>query len=935
MKGLFNKRTFTISYIIAMFLIVNTVKAAVWTATLTGNWNNPSTWQLVSGSPALSYPSTNDDVTVSGFTVTVNTSGLACNSLTITATGVLNMSSGQSFNVGGNLNNAGKISSTGCTIAFYPRSTPVTFTQAGTLTNSTSFIFNPNGKTINITASSVLSGVTTIRVNPVGTGGTVNNAGNIGVKTLSVGKSGTLNNTGSISVTNSFSVITSGTVANQAAGSLTTRVNIFSDGTGILNASVASNTVTYIGSTWTTILGATYDNLTVTNSGTVTATKILGGNITVNTAFTVSSNVALNCNNKNVSINGTWRDDNGSVSLTNTSGGTFTFGGTSPTFLTKTNAETLGNVVVACTGSFIPNSSNTATYTGNFTCKDLTLQSGTFDFNTTGNYTITTTGNMNNTGGTLSEGNGLIIFGGSVAQTISGNTMTFTNIRSSNAAGVSTTTAQNLSGTLSVTSGTFTSNTADFTLVSDAATSVTGRISALTSGSVGGSLWVVQRRILTTGSSSSTPYWGDYSSPTTSSTLSDWDNEMYLSGCGGADGNACCPIFRSVKQWNNGAANYSVVTSLIPLVPGYGYSIWTASNMSSLSPFTFDTRGTLNSGNITKTTPANQYYLLGNPYPSQILWSSISKTNLQDVFYVLDEVTQNYDTWDGSTSTGTGKLSGTGGVINSSQGFLVRSNGSGSITFAETNKTTGDFPFIRQITPENLLKFHFSNTEKRVGAENMLHFISGANNGVDDLDIGYLKPPFEKTYDVRSLTMQGLPLFKNTLDLNNDKQEVPVLFTPAEGGRYSFVMDGIDDLKEYTCVVLEDVATGRFTDLHVGNSYTFDCDDNSDRRFVIHFSRNKEAISCIKKSQVFAEIDAHLIIASQVYADESQIAISFNGYKEKLTTVSVYNSTGQLVSVTEQLMGQAYSISKPAESGIYLVVISREGRSETHKVFVK
>lgn len=883
---------------------------AVWTSKANGNWNSAGTWTKVSGTSTSTFPVSGDDVTI-GHSVTI-TVPANCNNLTINAAGKITFVAGQSLVTRGNVTCSGTIVTPGVSTIYFNSTATVpnaVFTITGTLTGNFSMRFRPAGFTYNISANSTFT------------------AYQFQCEGLTTG--GTLVNNGNVTVANLFTISGGSTLRN--AGTITTKVNI-TNTASTLDASVNPNTFNYTGSGWNTVLSATYHHLNLSNNGTA-ASKTLGGNLTFNGTFTIGSDVNLNCNGMNVTCNGTWKNNNPTTNISGTTG-TFTFGGANPTILRKTNSERFGNVVVSCTGSFILNSSNTAGYTGSFRCGNLTLASGSIDLNSAGNYTVSLIGNLTSTGGTVIGRNGYFAFGNIAAQTIGGNTMTFSNISCSNPAGVSTTSAQNLTGTLLVNSGSFTSNTGDFTLISDATTGITARVGTL-GGSVAGSKWVVQRRILTTGSSSSTPYWDDFSSPVTAANLSDWDNEMYMSGVGGNDGTACCPTFYSVQQWNNGGGNYSSVTSLIGLTPGYGYSIWTATNTNALNPFTFDTKGTPNQGTIVVNTPASDYYLLGNPYPSQILFSSLTRSNVNNSFYCLDETLKDFATWDGATSIGTGKLNGSGGVINSSQGFMVQSTGGGNVTFTEASKSNSNVTFVREVAPENLVKFHFSADNKQVGMQNVLHFVAGADNRRDGLDMGYPKAPFLKNrYIVKTLTMEGVELCKNTLDLNSEKHEIPVVFAPAQAGNFTFNLDELSNLKGYTCIVLEDQQNGMFTDLTGTNTYNFDCSDNSERHFVLHFSKGKENTSCMKRSTVFNTINANLGIASNVFVAENGVTLSLTNNEAQRTQVSVYNVTGELISSREENMAGEYTFEKPIEKGIYFVVLTRNGKTETHKVVI-
>jgi hypothetical protein len=893
-----------------VILISSVTLKAITSSGASSNWASTTTW--VGGV----VPTLSDDVVIAaGHSVAV-ISTANCKSLSISATGTLNIAA-TGLNVYGGITNDGSLIGNSTLWMKSGTLATATFSSSTSITTSTLIL--------RITSSS-----SRLKVIAAGTVFT-------SLSQLIMDGAGSLTNNGTMTIVNAFT-ISGSTFINGATGIVTCRKNITLVSGGLLDCSTSGNSFKYSGTGFSTIASSTYYDLTVDNgSGSTVATKNLGGAITISNSATLASNVQLNCANFSVNVNGTWTNDNPTNDMTNI--GTFTFGGANPTMLRKTNGIVLGNVIVNCTGSFTPNSSNTATYTGNLTCQDLTLTGGTFDLNAVGNYTVNIQGNLSIGAGLLNERSGTLNFNGTAAQTISGTTTTFTTFTVANAAGVSTTSAMKLSGTLTVSSGTFTSNVADFTLLSDATTGITARVATLGgTGALAGSRWVIERAVLNTGSSNTNAYWGDYSSPTTSSTLSDWDSEMWLSGCGGADGNSCCPIFRSVKQWNNAGATYSNVTSLITLVPGIGYSIWTASTLTTYTGMQngtkiFNSKGTPNSGTITKNTTGAAYYLFGNPYPSQILWSSLTRTNIGDYFFVLDEVTKNYDTWDGSTGTGTGKLSGTGGVINSSQGFLVEALGAGSLSFTEASKSASNVTFVKMASPQNMVKFHFNGIDGKVGSENVIHFVSGASNEKDALDIGFLRAPYDETFDVKTLSSNGYQLCKNTLNLNDESHEIPMVFKPAVGGKYTLTFDNLAGLEDYTCVYLEDINDNKFFDLKSNAVYEFAQSDNAEHKFVIHFRKSSaQDDACVKKSNAFETAMANAPIAN-VYMNE--FGLVMNVYQKQKVNITIFNTSGQVVSSVDAYFVDGQSVLEaPTAPGVYLVKLSTGEKSEVHKILV-
>lgn len=177
---------------------------------------------------------------------------------------------------------------------------------------------------------------------------------------------------------------------------------------------------------------------------------------------------------------------------------------------------------------------------------------------------------------------------------------------------------------------------------------------------------------------------------------------------------------------------------------------------------------------------------------------------------------------------------------------------------------------------------------------------------------------------------------KNTLNLNEDIHEIPLVFIPAEQGLFTLNFDGLKDFSLYNCVLLEDVIEGTFTDLKSNPDYTFKAKNTFERRFVIHFVRTLQAdqASCISKSDAFKIVAANMPIA-KVFVNESGIVMNFS-YKE-LTKVKVviYNAIGSVISTSEQSYSEGqFILNKPQVQGIYLINLTDGKKSETHRVFI-
>jgi Bacterial Ig-like domain/FG-GAP-like repeat len=164
-----------------------------------------------------------------------------------------------------------------------------------------------------------------------------------------------------------------------------------------------------------------------------------------------------------------------------------------------------------------------------------------------------------------------------------------------------------------------------------------------------------------------------------------------------------------------------------PLVPGKGYSV-------AMPPLTVDFTGTLTSGNVTvgnltrTGTPAPEgkpgYHLLGNPYPSPLVWDRVvPPAGMSSTIYVLKTLGGNNAVYLTRTTNGDGTGTGTlpNGVLAIAQGFFAQVTGAGPVDFTFTNALRAVNPVqaahYRAAAPRPTLSLTLRSTEPATPAE--------------------------------------------------------------------------------------------------------------------------------------------------------------------------------------------------------------------------
>ncbi|MBI2282059.1 MAG: T9SS type A sorting domain-containing protein [Bacteroidetes bacterium] len=554
--------------------------------------------------------------------------------------------------------------------------------------------------------------------------------------------------------------------------------------------------------------------------------------LTVTNDVTISSGT-LNTNNLNLTLGGNWLDNGTFTPGT----GTVTFNGTNQS-ITKTTGETFYNLVL--------DGSGTKTLGGNVsTTNDLTINSTAILDITTNNYAVNIGRNWTNNGNFIAQ-SGTVTFNGSAAQTIGGTTVTnFNNITLNNAAGASLTNAQNLIGTLTLSVGTFATNSQTFTLLSDI--NGTARIASIPAGAdITGD--ITMQRYIGAGATN----WRFLTTAVSGTTLADWDDNIITSGFAGSQ----YPNWPSVSNpWVNiyfydetvpgvqdsGYVAASNITNNVS--PGQGLWVWAGDTSIGTQAFTIDVVGPANKGNInlpvTFTSSAGSaddgWNMVGNPYPSTIDWDSPNwtKTGINAAIYIWNPQIQQFASYVFGIGTNGGSR-----YISSSQAFWVQTNtASPVVQITENCKSAVDQDFMRDaVSDQQLLTFGVQKGTKY--DEAILRFIDGATENFDadfdalkiasaDVDMPYIALlNSTNEYSVNSYNL-GQNITMPVKVLSNTNGITTLTFTKT-------------NLIDLSCAVLEDLVTGTKTDVIANSSYTFYHTSATDTaRFILHLWNNK------------------------------------------------------------------------------------------------
>jgi hypothetical protein len=332
-------------------------------------------------------------------------------------------------------------------------------------------------------------------------------------------------------------------------------------------------------------------------------------------------------------------------------------------------------------------------------------------------------------------------------------------------------------------------------------------------------------------------------------------------------------------------------------------------------------RGIPNTGSFTpsityNSTTGKGWNLIGNPYPSTIDWTKVTRNGkVSNAVYIDD-----YNTTDGTAvfaswiSNSSGVTSTNGGTpyIAMGQSFWIKATGSSpSITIKETSKAAGtQTTFFRQKSPENQLRVTLvSSTNQR--DETVIYFTDKATEGVDT------------EYDAEKLMNRFGHINLSSISGANDRfsinglptscsRTVSLDISDVKTGSYRLDFSGLSSFPSTASIHVKDNLSNTSVDVRQTISYSFNVDASNPstfgpNRFVVEF--NDGSNKNVKPAEISA-VDQHTLHSNYTQGNQWY----YNG------------------SFIDGATGQDF---KPLHSGLYRVEIMTNGcRVSAEKLFI-
>jgi hypothetical protein len=465
---------------------------------------------------------------------------------------------------------------------------------------------------------------------------------------------------------------------------------------------------------------------------------------------------------------------------------------------------------------------------------------------------IKVTGNFTNTaftGGEYTSIKGELQLIGASTQTISGDKIDAHYVVLNNAAGAIILSSCNLNidSALVLSQGTYTANSGSETVLLSNIGGDAYLDDFTGSGSYAGN--IIVQRYVNNGTSNDQHFIASPVSTPMAAVLADDLMGPWGSGLPGGNMNSLIPSSNCSPDSLNFASDYGnlfqweesnvitgceqegwVIRSSGTLENARGYSAYlpflsTADFVGAPNTATVSYSGSVNgtSGNAA----VNQWILVGNPYPSPMLWSAPAGIEAIAKLYNVSGPYQ-----------GTYSDINPGSVVAIGQGFSVRNAVSGAFTFALDNSDRTVTGATWKSSPSFDYEIQVAVRGNGFADKSSIFFAPNTSLGFDFLNEDGAKrsaragQPF--VYSIvngEHLSANGMPT------ASYGQHSIPLGVHPGMDGQYDLVFDGIISLPESSLVFLEDKFLSTFTDLRMNPVYSFSMTSAEDQdRFELHLS---------------------------------------------------------------------------------------------------
>jgi len=337
------------------------------------------------------------------------------------------------------------------------------------------------------------------------------------------------------------------------------------------------------------------------------------------------------------------------------------------------------------------------------------------------------------------------------------------------------------------------------------------------------------------------------------------------------------------------------------------------------------------------------FNLLGNPYPAAIQWGSLQKTNLSSFVWLFDPLNNAYVVSNASST-----------VIPSGAGFFVKvldGNTSGSLTFEETSKYTGnDTPLPKLLAArensaslkrlEARLPYNVQEIDDR-GSQLSIqlkrdtfeqhYMVSFVKNGLDDVNDRDAMKIGEGYVSIAGV-INGTKLSFDERTTLTEKKEIQLFTKGWDSGSYCLNFQGLETFSPTTSITLTDKYLNVSREISISKSnYCFSMDEKITESWGNRFMLTLEP-SSIKDHGTLSEENGITLYPNPII---NKFYVKNSSGKTFPTELTISNVYGQVLLTKHLMIGSdIHEISaENLTKGIYLISLFDKASNKSLKTF--
>jgi sugar lactone lactonase YvrE len=324
-----------------------------------------------------------------------------------------------------------------------------------------------------------------------------------------------------------------------------------------------------------------------------------------------------------------------------------------------------------------------------------------------------------------------------------------------------------------------------------------------------------------------------------------------------ATGSNSPSAFSFSEPFSNGAVNdagwvpFQSGSFTSSITPGQGIRVLVRGEKGQLNSLnggsytpnavTLSMNGSLRQGdfnqNLSFTSLAKGWNLISNPYASNIDWSNVGKTNVNNSIYIYSPSTSNYASWVNGSSTNGGS-----NIIELGSAFFVRTNAvSPQLIWHETDKTSNTQPnsMLRTNTIHNRFKLQLKNSTTNASDDVIVRF--GDDPATDSFDSNYdaYNLPISNDLYVIDKDKVNCSIYHGSeLKSNLEEHRKILLGLSVTAGSYSISAQILNAFVKNNIAYLQDSLENKVVEINDSLVYQFNVSETAtiENRFSIVFN---------------------------------------------------------------------------------------------------